>query len=330
MSNTAGEKDILRRRFHGWSAAVCAVSVMAMLPTTARAWGVAGHRYANGLAVDGLPAELKPFYSANRAWIVEHSSDPDRWRNRNRTEAPFHFIDLDTWGTEAAENYPEDYWIACGIYGKDAIDKNGTVPWRIGQYYGKLVTAFKKKDARAIVEISTFLGHYVADIHVPFHAIANYDGQLSGQKGIHARFESVMVERQVKATDLKTRPSDVVKNPVGAAFAWARLSMKRSADVLQADKDAAALDSQFGDGYYQSFGEKTRSIAVTALEESGSHLAGIWIAAWQAAGKPELPPIADVHAGEPLDAPTRDPDVPAPMPKTDTKPEVKPEKPAAP
>ncbi len=297
-----------------WRVALFAPLVLC-LPTMASAWGVLGHKYANGLAVDNLPAELKPLYAANRAWIVQHSSDPDLWRNKNRSEAPNHFIDMDTWGLEAAENYPEDYWIACGIYGKEAIDKNGIVPWRVGQYYGKLVTAFKKKDARAIVEISAFMGHYVADIHVPFHAVANYDGQLTGQKGIHARFESVMVEKQIKEADLKKGTPEQIKNPVGTVFQWAKLSLHRSFDVLKADKEATAADSQFGDAYYKALGDKARPIAVSALEESGTHLASLWMSAWIAAGKPELPATADVHTGEPLDAPTSDPDLPAPEKK---------------
>ena len=195
------------------------------------------------------------------------------------------------------------------------------MPWRVGQYYGKLVTAFKKKDARAIVEISAFMGHYVADAHVPFHAVANYNGQLSGQKGIHARFESVMVEKQIKETDLKKVQPEQIKNPVGAMFAWIKLSMHRSLDVLKADKEAVAADPQYGDPYYKALGDKARPIAVSALEESGTHLASLWMSAWIAAGKPELPKPADVHAGEPLDAPTNDPDVAAAEKKSaETKP----------
>ena len=38
--------------------------------------------------------------------------------------------------------------------------------------------------------MSAVLAHYVADAHVPFHAVVNYDGQLTGQRGIHSRFES--------------------------------------------------------------------------------------------------------------------------------------------
>ena len=271
-------------------------------------WGVVGHRYASGLAVEDLPAELKPLYAANKAWIVAHSSDPDQWRGADRSEAPHHFIDMDKWGMADAKHFPRDYWMACGLYGKAAVDSNGVVPWRIGQYYAKLVVAFKKQDARAIVDTSAWLGHYVADIHVPFHACVNYDGQLTGQRGVHARFESVMVEKQITEKDLKASGVKPIKDPVAAAFGWADLSLKRSFDVLAADKAAAAKDSEYGAAYYKTFGVKARPIAIAALSESGRDLASLWVAAWQAAGKPALPAVVDVHAGEALTLPTHDPD----------------------
>ena len=275
---------------------------------TALAWGVTGHRYANRLAVADLPDEMQPLYAANRDWIVQHSVDPDNWRNGDRTEGPNHFIDMDTFGAEVAEHYPEDYWLACGLYGKAEVDKNGTVPWRIGLYYGKLVRAFKAKDARAIIETSAWLGHYVADSHVPFHAVINYDGQLTGQKGIHARFESVMVEKQIKFEDLKPHAARKIANPVKSAFEWAHESLHVTKGILEADKEAVALDAAYGDSYYTQFGSKTRSVAVQRLESSGQDLASLWYSAWLEAGKPDLPPSADVHAGEALDAPTHDPD----------------------
>ncbi len=272
-------------------------------------WGATGHRYASGLAVEDLPAELKPLYAANKAWIVAHSSDPDHWREADRSEAPHHFIDLDKWGMEDAKHFPRDYWVACGLYGKDAVDRNGVVPWRIGQYYAKLVVAFKKQDARAIVDTSAWLGHYVADIHVPFHACVNYDGQLTGQKGVHSRFESAMVEKQIAEKELKKMGVSKISDPVSAAFGWADVSLKRSFDVLAADKAAAAKDSGYGDAYYKLLGVKARPIAVTALSESGRDLASLWAAAWQAAGRPALPAVVNVHASEPLELPTHDPDL---------------------
>ena len=274
-------------------------------------WGVVGHRYANGLAVDSLPDSLKNFYAPNRAWIVAHSSDPDQWRNKDRSEAPHHFIDLDFWGMDAVKTFPTDYWTACGLYGKAAVDKNGTVPWRIAYLEAKLTKAFREKDAKGIIEISAFLGHYVADTHVPFHAATNYDGQLTGQKGIHARFESVMVERQIKDTDLKPLPLVHIDAPAMTAIEWAKVSLNRSFEVLVSDKESTAKDAQYGDVYYTELGKKCRPIALNALQESGRDLASLWVSAWEAAGKPVLPAPSDVHSGEPLDKPTTDPDTPA-------------------
>jgi hypothetical protein len=286
-----------------------AVFLLLCLTPRAHAWGRLGHHFINGLAIDDLPVALRLFFVANRDWIVQHSTDPDDWRSQNKLEGPHHFIDLDTWGPEEAAAYPRDYWVACGLYGKEAIDKNGVVPWRIGDFYGKLTRAFKQRDARAIVEVSAWLGHYAADIHVPFHAAANYDGQLTGQKGIHARFESMMVERQIKPADLKTRPAVKLEDPVAAAFAWARTSLSLCADVLKADKSAVARDSTYGDAYYDVFGKDARPIAIRRLEEGAQDLASLWYSAWLAAGKPALPNVADTHAGEPLDKPTHDPDL---------------------
>lgn len=286
------------------------------LPATA--WGVVGHRYINRLAIEDLPAEMKPLFAANHDWIIQHSIDPDLWREQHRSEGPNHFIDMDTFGVSEAFTYPQEYWTACGLYGKEAIDRNGVVPWRIGQYFGKLVRAFEKKDARAIVETAAWLGHYAADIHVPFHAVANYDGQLTGQKGIHARFESVMVEKQIKFEDLKAVHASHLTNPVGAAFAWARASFRLSSEVLAADKEAVAKDAAYGDAYYASFGAKARAIALRRLNEGAADLASLWYSAWLQAGKPTLPTPTDVHAGELLEAPTHDPDivgVPAPAEK---------------
>lgn len=305
-----GENVLLRILPVSRLARLLSVPLLLACSISAHGWGFVGHRYANGLAVDSLPSELKPLYAANRAWIVQHAGDPDQWRNQNRAEGPKHFIDLDTWGAEVAENYPQDYWTACGLYGKEAVDKNGVVPWRIGEYYGKLIRAFKEKNAKQIIEISTFLGHYVADIHVPFHAIANYDGQLTGQKGLHARFESVMVERQIKPEDLKPQKASIIKHPVATAFQWAKTSMRRSEKALQADREAVAQDKAYGEPYYKIFSAQMRPLALRCLEESGRDLASLWNSAWIAAGRPALPEATDVHAGEPLDKPTHDPDQP--------------------
>ena len=47
---------------------------------------------------------------------------------------------------------------------------------------------------------------YCADAHVPFHATLNHDGQLTGQWGIHSRFESELFERYQAKLTVAPRP----------------------------------------------------------------------------------------------------------------------------
>lgn len=278
--------------------------------TCCLAWGVAGHSLSNNLAIDCLPDELRPIYQANRAWITRHSIDPDEWRRDNfAAESPRHFVDLDADGPDGARGYPADYWTAVGLLGKAAVDRNGTVPWRIAEYYGKLVRAFRSQDARAVVEISTWLGHYVSDAHVPFHATVSYDGQLTNQRGIHSRFEVGIVEQLIKPSDLQPEAAIVIKEPATAAFEWARASLALCPAILAADKQAILRDADFGINYYTEFGKGARPIAIRRLEQSAQATASLWMSAWIDAGRPARLASVDVHSGEPLEKPTRDPDL---------------------
>ncbi|MGC6428813.1 MAG: hypothetical protein ACON4Y_05945 [Flavobacteriales bacterium] len=52
----------------------------------------------------------------------------------------------------------------------------------------------KNNKSEQILFICSDLGHYIADANVPLHTTINYDGQLTGQKGIHAFWESRLPE----------------------------------------------------------------------------------------------------------------------------------------
>lgn len=63
------------------------------------------------------------------------------------------------------------------------------MPWHIDRVTYNLTEAFKNKDAEKIVRLSADLGHYIADASVPLHTTDNYNGQLTGQEGIHGFWE---------------------------------------------------------------------------------------------------------------------------------------------
>src|SRR6476659_10092309 len=168
-------------------------------PSTAAAWGFDVHKFIMARAVPLLPAEIRPFFEKYQTSIVEHAIDPDLWRTAGwLEEPPRHFLDMDAYGPYPFRELPHDYDEAVKRYGLDFVLKNGTLPWRSDEIYKKLVEAFTQKAAYSRDNIrffSSVIAHYAADAHVPFHATLNYDGQLTAQWGIHARFESELFDR---------------------------------------------------------------------------------------------------------------------------------------
>src|SRR5690606_9359940 len=58
----------------------------------------------------------------------------------------------------------------------------------------QLKDAFMVGDPDRILRLSADIGHYIGDAHVPLHTTENYNGQKTGQEGIHAFWESRLVE----------------------------------------------------------------------------------------------------------------------------------------
>lgn len=83
----------------------------------------------------------------------------------------------------------------CGrLLVEDHLFADGLNPYYTEHLVKKLTWAFKAGDVSRILHISADLGHYIADGHVPLHTTANYNGQLTGQIGIHGFWESRIPE----------------------------------------------------------------------------------------------------------------------------------------
>ncbi|HEY4138676.1 MAG TPA: hypothetical protein VGN65_09500 [Casimicrobiaceae bacterium] len=283
-----------------WVAAV-GVGLLAM-QAGAGAWGMEVHRLITKHAIDGLPAEVKPFYAARADFIVEHSVDPDLWRtielsSQFGNEDPNHFLDFDGYGEPAPfSGVPRGDWKdVVQKYGLELANKNGRLPWRAEEVFNKLVAAFKDLQrspygADNIRYISAVLAHYTEDANQPFHAIENYDGQATNQRGIHSRFETELIMRNRDTF----KPGPVVIKPIAdiKTFFFDALLADQAAiaPVLAADKKAAEGRTSYDDAYFADFAKNgALKIAEDKFNDSASAVASVWIAAWEKAGKPKLP-----------------------------------------
>jgi hypothetical protein len=272
---------------------IAATATVLAVPVRGEAWGFDAHKFIMERAIPLLPAEIRPFFEKFRTTIVEHVIDPDLWRTAGwEEEPPRHFVDLDAYGAYPFKELPRDYDEAVRRYGREFVQKNGTLPWRSEEIYRKLVEAFAQKTPYARENIKFFssvIGHYGADAHVPFHAALNYDGQLTGQWGIHSRFESELFLRY--RDRLRVAPGALLNVPDARAFIFDTLvaSFPFVQPILEADRSAVQGRDLYDDEYFERFLGKVQPILERRLAESMTHTASLITSAWIAAGRPALP-----------------------------------------
>jgi hypothetical protein len=263
-------------------------------------WGFEAHRFIADKMIALLPAEIRPFYEKRRAFIVERAIDPDLWRTVGwEDEPPNHFVDMDheAFGPYPFDGLPRDYSAAVQKFGKQLVDQQGRLPWRTAEFYGRLQREFESLKRQPppgfaldnIALYSAVLAHYVADGHVPLHGVSNYDGQLTGQNGVHSRWEAELFERHRAA--LKIAPAAVkpVTNPRDFMFETLLVSNRAAPNVLESDRHAAAGREFYDDAYFEAFAKGTLPTLEKRLNESIASVAAIITGAWEQAGKPPVP-----------------------------------------
>ena len=273
-----------------------ALLAASLAPSSASAWGLVAHRYIMSRAIDLLPPELKPFYERNRGEVVMRATDPDLWRNVGWEDDPNHFVDFGTkeFGAYPFTELPREYGAAIEKFGVATLRRQGMLPWRTSELFGSLRRTFEgftrgsQYGPGDLILFSAALGHYVQDAHQPFHASNNYDGQLTGNTGIHARFERDLVEKFQSRLTVKPAPPTPIRNPRDAAFDALLAGYLLVGPILKADTDALGGKDSYDGDYFEKFFAAVRPILERRLAESITATAGIIIGAWEQAGRPAL------------------------------------------
>jgi hypothetical protein len=279
-------------------ASLIAVVVLFALaaPRDAAAWGAAGHKLIMARAIDLLPAELKPFFTRHRDEIVARSVDPDLWRNAGWEDDPNHFLDFGAreYGEYPFTALPREYGAAIEKFGMATLKRNGLLPWRQAEEFGNLRRTFEGFARGAAfgggnaVLFAAAACHYIQDATQPLHATINYDGQMSGNTGVHSRFESGLIERFASRLTITPAPPSAMRNPRDAAFDILLASNRLVDEILQADSAAVAGKDTYDDDYYEKFFAKVKPIVERRLADAITASASLIIGAWEAAGKPTL------------------------------------------
>ena len=267
-------------------------------PVRLHAWGYDAHKFIVDRAIALLPNEIRPLFEANRTILVEHSIDPDLWRDSFAAlEDSNHYLDFnwEGFGPYPFAGLPRNRDEAIKKFGKETIDKYGRLPWRTEEMYGKLKDAFAAYPRRGdfarfdILFYASWLGHYISDAHVPLHAVVDSDGQKTGQRGIHTRFEALMFERYVKQLKLSPKRIQPIRNPLEFTFDALLQGTQLVPVILEADRVAIGSKDVYDKAYYEAFFIGSRGVMERRLDESTAAVAAMIAGAWEAAGKPAVP-----------------------------------------
>ncbi|WP_229367741.1 zinc dependent phospholipase C family protein [Fibrisoma limi] len=271
-------------------------------------WGFHAHQQINRLAVFTLPAEMMPFFKKHLGFLTDNAVNPDKRRYAVVGEAPRHFIDLDVYADTSAATLPRLYRDATERYGADTLALHGIVPWQIQLTKYQLTEAFRQRDVRRILRVAADLGHYIADANVPLHTTRNYNGQLTGQQGIHGFWESRLPELFSSDYDFLTGSAEYLYSPQKAAWRAVFTAHAALDSVLRFEREltAATGDTRkfsfeernglttkvYSADFSQQYHTLLRGQVERQMRASVKMVGDFWYTCWVDAGQPDMKALA--------------------------------------
>ncbi len=267
-------------------------------------WGFFAHQKINRLAVFTLPPEMIGFYKRNILYLTEKAVNPDMRRYVNPKEAPRHYIDLDVYGDSAVYKMPRYWNEAVAQYTEDTLYAYGIVPWHIYLVQLRLTDAFKETDYEKILRYSADLGHYVADSNVPLHTTENYNGQMTGQRGIHGFWESRLPELFFEEYDFFVGKASYIENPQLKAWEGVTLAHLALDSVLRFEREltqkfaaskkysyeprGAGTVRVYSYDFSKAYHDRLNGMVERRMRASVKMVGDYWYTCWINGGQPDL------------------------------------------
>ena len=244
------------------------------------------------------------FYKANAEYVSEHAVDPDKRRHSTKGEAENHYIDIDHYDyslEEMKDSFPRRWKDAIEQFSEDTLRAYGIGPYNAIKVFYSLKKAFENKDKARILRQSAELGHYIGDLHVPLHTTENYNGQMSGQYGIHGFWESRLPELFYEEYFMVFEPAKYVDNVsdliwktvfdshsyLPEVFENERMLTDSMSGLKYTNEERSAnvvktYSRIFSEAYHKSLGDMVESRMYKATEV----VSALWYTAWVDAGQP--------------------------------------------
>jgi hypothetical protein len=201
-------------------------------------------------------------------------------------------------------------------YGAGKLYKAGILPWYAQQMLEKLTRAFRDRDKVRIFFLSADLAHYIGDAYMPLHTSLNHDGQLTGQKGVHALWESLLPEIFGSNYNLHVKEAHYLKDPTATIWECIRESHALVPRLLKAEKDLLKswpenkiyeMDDhghprknrygslRFSRAFATAYHQALQGMVEDQMRRAIATVSSLWYTAWINAGKPDLSKLDDAY-----------------------------------
>jgi hypothetical protein len=259
-------------------------------------WGNTAHRIINRTAVQHLPPAMQQLIN-QQTYLADHASDADNRKSSDTAEYPKHFLDLEAYPN--GYEFPRDLSLVIQQHGWTTVKANGILPWATAQAVDSLIAQARRADWTKAYQSAADIGHYIGDACQPLHCTVNYNGTLTGNDGIHSRYESSMVNQYQSGLTVVTGTLQEIADPY--AFMLDRIVRSNALvdSILRADNAAKAASGWTGSGavpqaYYTTLWEKTGPMTVQLIQEASVAFASLLQFAWTQAGLLDPVMVADV------------------------------------
>lgn len=236
---------------------------------------------------------------------------PDLWwkSKRGNKEKSTHFADMDEDGADqfAGDTLMDLYesdpatltpqnWHAFYESLGTQMRHQGSLPFRVKQYYEEMVTFVRDREVDKFVAAAGTLAHYIGDAGQPLHASRLHHGSNASESGVHAQYETSMIERfrDVIVPTITQRLDGV---EIASHFQGAQRAAEVSIELIQFAFETlppqtiidsynnAGTGRQRNEDMWNDLGDAT----LDCMIEASFYLAEIWESAWIEGGGNQIP-----------------------------------------
>jgi len=250
-------------------------------------WGNVGHRIINKQTILSVTPAMS-FWGNWSDSLAAHGSDADNRKSIDPTEGPKHYIDIDNYPDFNSNGYiTQNYDSLVLLYGYTFVIDQGILPWAILKTFDSLQTAFQNNQFNKAMLLAADLGHYIGDMHMPLHITRNYNGQYTGQTGVHSRFESTMINNYNTQIIYSGDSLVYVDNISEFVFNTLYNNYNYVDSVLRCDSLAKAFAGNTTSSlYYLKMWELSKGFTIELFKSASHKLTSLIYTAWVNAGSP--------------------------------------------